>query len=207
MTDLAQKPAQNSAQTRPTWIGGLTRWPFWLPLVLQLALILAAPARSTYTITTGQSVLLETAPVDPYDLLRGYYVTLNYQISQPVVLNGLPGWDELDAAPYRNRGLPVYVVLEGPETADAPWRPVRVSRDRPQVDTNQVALRGEYRRGRLIYGLERYYIPEEQRVEINERINQIQRSQPDSYLVEVKVDGQGQSVPVSLWIGDENYRF
>lgn len=203
MTHQMQKRTQKQGH----WTSGLVRWRFWLPLALQLTLILLAPARSMYTTSTGQAVLLETAPIDPYDLLRGYYVTLSYQISQTEVLKGLPGWDEIGAASGGSRRLPVYVVVEAPDDEAAPWRPVRVSRDRPEVDPDQVALRGEYRWGQFIYGLERYYIPEDQRLEINEHIDQIQRSAPDSYRVEVKVDGQGQSVPVSLWIGDENYRF
>ncbi len=182
-------------------------WQFWLPLTLQLALIFVGPARSMYTTTTGQSVLLQTVPVDPYDLLRGYYVTLNYQISQGEALEGLSGWDAIVTA-AQNAPLRVYVVLEAPsEGTGDPWTAVRVSRDRPQVEANQVALKGEYRWGRLTYGLERYYIPEDQRTEINARIDQLQRTEPERYRVEVKVDSLGQSVPVSLWVGDENYRF
>ncbi|MGB3614223.1 MAG: GDYXXLXY domain-containing protein [Elainellaceae cyanobacterium] len=189
-------------------------WQFWLPLALQLMLILAAPARSMYTYATGESVLLQTAPVDPYDLLRGYYVTLSYQISQSEALDDLPGWEDVEAAEGQ-RNLPVYVVLAPPSDdvasdavgENAPWIPVRISRDRPTLGPNQVALKGLYRWGRLTYGLERYYIPEDQRVEINERINQLQWTQPENYLVEVKVDGAGEAVPVSLWIGEENYRF
>jgi len=189
-------------------------WQFWLPLVMQVALILAAPARSMYTYNMGESVLLQTAPVDPYDLLRGYYVILSYQISRPDTLDDLPGWEDIEAA-QNQRSLPVYVVLDPPsgkaisevEGKGQPWLPVRISRDRPTLDPDQVALKGLYHWGSLTYGLERYYIPEDQRVEINERINQLQRSQPESYLVEVKIDGAGEAVLVSLWIGEKNYRF
>ncbi|MEO0406570.1 MAG: GDYXXLXY domain-containing protein [Cyanobacteria bacterium P01_A01_bin.135] len=184
------------------------RWAFWLPLVLQLGLILAAPARAIYTHTTGETVLLQTAPVDPYDLLRGYYVTLSYQISASDTLDELPGWQEIKEAD-RQSNLPLYVVLAPPEGAsgDQPWTPVSISRDRPQLSSGQVALRGTYQWGRVVYGLERYYIPEDQRGEINERIRQQHLSEPEAYLIEVKVDARGQSAPVSLWVGEKNYRF
>lgn len=183
------------------------RWAFWIPLALQLGLILMAPARAIYTHTTGEAVLLQTAPVDPYDLLRGYYVILNYQISATDTLEALPGWSDLEAA-EQQQNRPVYVILAPPqEPGRQPWSPVAVSRDRPQLDSDQVALRGTYQWGRVVYGLERYYIPEDQRLEINERISEQQRREPEGYLVEVKVDSTGQSVPVSLWVGEKNYRF
>jgi uncharacterized membrane-anchored protein len=65
--------------------------------------------------------------------------------------------------------------------------------------------------------LENYFIPEEQRQQINEDISQIQearngRQQP--ILVRVKVDPQGNAIPTGLSIrdangerGDRNYRF
>ncbi|MGF1513573.1 MAG: GDYXXLXY domain-containing protein [Elainellaceae cyanobacterium] len=214
----ANRSSDNPAERPPSHNGrnngrsrGRKLWRFWLPLALQLALIFLAPARAIYTTTTGQTVLLETVPVDPYDLLRGYYVTLRYQISQEETLDNLPGWESLSKE-TRSAPLPLYIVMQAPGDSprggeNAPWKPVRVSRDRPSLETDQVTLKGEYRWGRLTYGLERYYIPEDQRVEINERIAQLQRSEPDRYLVEVKVDAQGQSLPVSLWVGDENYRF
>jgi uncharacterized membrane-anchored protein len=84
-----------------------------------------------------------------------------------------------------------------------------VSGDRPtNLPANQIALQGNYRRGIISYGLEAYYIPEDQRVEINERISQSQQSDAaQPFVVEVKVNAQGQAVPISLWVGDRNYKF
>jgi len=50
-------------------------------------------------------------------------------------------------------------------------------------------------------------MPEDQRDSINQAISQLQSQQPQSFVVEVKIDGQGHAVPVSLWVGETNYRF
>lgn len=199
-------------------------WRFWVPLVAQTALILAIPTQAVYTHVTGTTVVLQTQPVDPYDLLRGYYVTLSYDISRPERLESLPGWATVQAAINEANspqgassmfegGTSFYVVLQAPQNPTAqppqPWQPVAVQRDRPaNLPNNQVALQGTYRYGRIIYGLEAYYIPEDQRIEINERIGQLQSaSNTPPFVVEVKVGGQGQSVPLGLWLEEQPYRF
>ena len=75
------------------------RWRFWIPLILQTALIAAVPAQAVYTHLTGRTVVLKTVPVDPYDLLRGYSQTLAYDISQPNNLKSLPGWKTIPQEP------------------------------------------------------------------------------------------------------------
>lgn len=196
-------------------------WLFWLPLMAQALLILATPVQAIYTQVTGKTVILQTGPVDPYDLLRGYYVVLSYDISALAQMQQLPGWDEVEAnlmtdsfqPPLTADGAILYVVLEAPTDPQAeppqPWTPVRVSSDRPtNLPTNQIALRGNYRYGTINYGLETYYIPEDQRVEINDDINQAQWSGGERpFVVEIKVNAQGEAVPISLWVDDHNYRF
>ncbi|MBD2058968.1 GDYXXLXY domain-containing protein [Oculatella sp. FACHB-28] len=201
-------------------------WRFWLPLAAQVALILAVPAQAVYTQFAGRTAILQTVPVDPYDLLRGYYVTLSYDISRLETLQNLPGGEILATPNWSAQtpslfesGLPFYIVLQPAPDSDSqsaatsslpqPWQPVRISGDRPtNLPSNQIALQGNYRRGSISYGLEAYYIPEDQRIEINERINQSgQSGEAQAFVVEVKVDAQGQAVPISLWVGDQNYKF
>jgi uncharacterized membrane-anchored protein len=67
-----------------------------VPLLLQSLLICSIPFQSIYALATGTTVILKTMPVDPYDLLRGYYQTLSYDISSFSTLNKLPGWAELN---------------------------------------------------------------------------------------------------------------
>ncbi|MEB3288890.1 MAG: GDYXXLXY domain-containing protein [Leptolyngbya sp.] len=196
------QPAQARSNQPIPW------WRLGLPLLLQSLLILAVPAQDVFTYTTGHRVVLQTAPVDPYDILRGYYQTLGYEVSSIDTLESLPGGDL-----FANRDFvgPIYVVLEEPTattTPPTPWQPVRVSRDRPTaLADHQIALRGRAESWRILYGLETYYMPEDQRDTINQAIATLQSQQPQAFVVEVRIDGWGHAVPVSLWVGETNYRF
>ena len=204
----ALEPAAEAPKSRSH---RLPAWRLWAPLALQSLLIAAIPAQDAYTYVTGTQVTLQTAPVDPYDFLRGYSQTLSYDISQPETLKQLPGAEEFFDADVEV-GKSIYVVLEAPESAAAqppvPWKPVRLDASRPtELADNQIALKGEYEGRRILYGLETYYMPEAQRNQINDDISQVQRQSQPAFVVDVRVDGQGNSVPVSLWVSDRNYRF
>jgi uncharacterized membrane-anchored protein len=180
-------------------------WRLWVPLLFQAALVLAVPGQDIYTYAFGKPVVLQTDPVDPYDLLRGYSQTLSYDISN---LGQLPG---AKSFAQQTEGT-VYVVLEAPAngnvTPPKPWKAVRISGDRPtNLAANQVAIKGHYNGRRILYGLETYYMAEDQRQQINSEINQLQRQGQRPFVVETKVDASGNAVAVSLWVGDRNYRF
>lgn len=231
-------PEPNANNTSPAVDGtppGIARspWAFWLPLLFQSLLILWIPAQAIYTLSTGKTVVLQTAPVDPYDLMRGYYVTLSYDISNPNRLAQVPGWDSVvgeqtgrltpDEAFYKPTQF--YVVLQAPDggasTPPAPWVPVRVSRERPtDLPNNQIALQGQHHMGSVIYDLERYYIPEDQREQINGAIANLQQRPippvdpttpsvpaPVPFVVEIKVGANGQAVPLRFWLEDQAFRF
>jgi uncharacterized membrane-anchored protein len=211
-------------------------WRFWVPLLFQTAVILAVPAQAVYTQLTGKTVIIQTVPVDPYELLRGYSQTLRYDISIQDNLRKLPGWKELPKNPANGKeltfikpGTHLYVILQAPK-APAPsastqlpqaWKPVAVSRFSPsRLPPNQVALKGLAEHGFIQYGLETYYIPEDQREQINADLRSArpdnssespqtpQISQPAEpsqplpkppVVMEIKVNAKGDSVPVSLW--------
>lgn len=184
-------------------------WRFWTPLLIQMALLVSVPAQSAYTYATGQDVVLQTRPVDPYDFLRGYSQTLSYDVSDLAMLKALPGGRQLFAT-EANKSF--YVVLEEPEQPSGPrpnpWKPVSVSAERPDLSPNQVALKGETNQwGQIRYGLESYYMPEDRRNELNQAISGVQGQSQQAFVVEVKVDRRGNAVPVSLWIQEQNYRF
>ena len=197
-------------------------WRFWLPLALQTLIILAVPAQAIYTHLTGTTVILQTVPVDPYDILRGYYQTLNYDISRIENLKNLPGWDEVvtdEENEYLKSGVNLYVVLAAPETSakspdelPSPWKPVAISTEIPaNLSANQVVLAGKSEYNFVNYGLEKYYLPEDQREDINNHIREVQTQSREQeqipFVVEIKVDNRGKAVPISLWVGEENYRF
>lgn len=194
------------------------RLPVWrlvVPLLLQTGLILAIPAQAFYTQITGKTVVLQTIATDPYDFLRGYSQTLNYDISRLETLRRLPGWKELksqNSREYLAAGTKFYVILAAPATSSTPpqaWKPVRVSSFRPtSLAANQIAIQGKSNGGSFVeYGVETYYMPQTRRDEINQDIGQARNGRAQSVVVEVKVDNQGHAVPMSFWVSDRNYRF
>ncbi|EAW35429.1 GDYXXLXY domain-containing protein [Lyngbya sp. PCC 8106] len=193
----------------------LPSWRLLLPLCFQLAIIGLVPAQAVYTHITGKTVVLQTAPVDPYDFLRGYYQVLNYDISTLENLKTLPGWEEFsNNQDYLPSGTTIYVILEQPtlQPTESPrpqaWEPIKISSTLPKdLPNNQIALKGESNGWRIEYGLETYYMPEDQRVQVNQNITDAQRNEPQSFVVEVKVNAQGKAVPVSLWVRNQNYKF
>ncbi|MEG3863632.1 GDYXXLXY domain-containing protein [Microcoleus sp. herbarium12] len=205
----------------------LPGWRLWVPLILQIGLIAAVPAQAVYTFVTGKTVILQTAPIDPYDFLRGYYQVLSYDISSLANLEKLPGSKDLAAAKkpcppgivctqntYNIKENTIfYVILEAPKTITnsgrpQAWKPTGVSLANPaNLPANQIAIQGKYNGSWMEYGLETYYMPENEREKVNQEISEAQRKQRQSFVVEVKVDKTGHAVPVSLWVRDRKYRF
>lgn len=184
---------------------------FLVPLLIQAGLILAIPAQPVYTYLTGKTVILQTVPVDPYNILTGYYQILSYDISTKSTLEKLPGSQDL-----LKDGNSFYVILEEQKSTGEgipkAWKPMRLSKKIPSsLPNNQVALKGKYRYGSVIYGLEKYNIPEDQRNQINQNISQARQTPTQSdkqpIVVEVKIDSQGKAVAISMWVKERNYRF
>ena len=94
-SEIADTSANPASFTLPPAAKRLPAWRLWVPLLLQIGLIAAVPAPAVYTFITGKTVVLQTAPVDPYDFLRGYYQVLSYDISDRTNLQKLPGWKDL----------------------------------------------------------------------------------------------------------------
>ncbi|MCY7282031.1 MAG: GDYXXLXY domain-containing protein [Cyanobacteria bacterium CAN_BIN43] len=197
---------------------------FWTVLALQIVLILAVPAQAFYTQINGRSLVLQTAPVDPYSLFQGYSVTLGYDISNVQNLSKLSGWKDIEAKRKANperdplsldeaASTEFYVILAAPANASnrppKPWKAVAVVSSRPNnLPANQIALRGSDRQGRIRYGLETYFIPEDQRDDINQQINQAQgESSKPAFVVEAKVGADGNAVPIAIWLKDKRYQF
>lgn len=187
-----------------------------IPLLLQAGIILAAPARNIYIEFTGKTVILETAPVNPDDILRSNYVALDYNISRIETLKKLPGWNQLvKQYPGTNqRYFPIaqdsnlYIIMQGSTQV---WKPMRITSELPlTLPENQVALRGKYRYGTIIYGLEKYIIPDNQSEKINKEVfnnQQIFNKHSQPIKIKVKVDARGNSVPINMQIGNDYYDF
>ncbi len=194
-------------------------WRLLAPLAVQTALIMAVPAQAVYTDMTGKTVILQTAPINPNNVLQGNALALDYNISRTANLSRLPGWQTIVAKGRGSgRRLPegsnIYVTLQEQVSSGRgvprAWRPLRVSSERPtSLRANQVALRGVYQDGSVNYGLETYYIPENQRQQIRNDLQaqRARRGQVPPIVVKAKVDPQGNALPISMWVRDRNYRF
>jgi uncharacterized membrane-anchored protein len=165
---------------------------FVVAVAAQLFIIAAVPAQKVYTIVTGKTILLKTAPVDPYSVMSGYYVTLGYEISNP---KGLTGWKE------GSEGRPVWVILQA--DPNGIWNAVSVHDKQPSVPKDCVMIKGRTSRWRVEYGIETYFIPEEAR----DKVSQDLRSHSKEAKAEVKVDSSGNAAIIKLIIQDRVYEY
>ena len=211
MSDSLLKPSDTAPQSeldRESQPIPIPHRNFWLAMGAQFALLSTVAAPAIYTLSTGTTVFLQTAPVDPYDLLRGYYQTLNYDIADRSKLAKLPGGEIFsDKKPKTGE---FFVTLALPSTPGQQIaRPIAVSAKRPtNLPTGQIAIQGIQAkssswRTNISYGIEKFYMPEAQKDTVNSDIGR----NPRKLLVEVKIDGSGHPVPVSLWVGNKSYRF
>lgn len=134
-----------------------------LVLGLQIAWILGTVATQENSLNSAPTVLLETRPVDPRDMLRGDYVILSYDISQIPSRQFQPPLTSVPPA-----GSPVYVLLEQNGQFH---KAVSATLTPPTIKPGQTMILGasEYSwqppnvtnaTVRVHYGLERYYVAE-----------------------------------------------
>ncbi|HMP82881.1 MAG TPA: GDYXXLXY domain-containing protein [Verrucomicrobiota bacterium] len=129
-------------------------------LALQCAWILGTTFQQERVLRVGKTVLLETQPVDPRDLLRGDFVILNYTIS---TLPGNVFTPPLSESPPA--GQTIYVALEQRGKFHVA---VRADTSPFEPASDQVLIMGQSQPGwrndtnsvRVEYGLERYYVAE-----------------------------------------------
>jgi uncharacterized membrane-anchored protein len=166
---------------------------FTLAVVAQVLILAAVPAQKIYTRAYGKSVMLKIRPVDPYNILSGYYVTLGYEISNPGSFGAAPGLYDRET---------IFAIVE--KRADGVWHPVSLSHTFPaNLPENRVAIRGRPGYSRIEYGIEEFFIPEEKRAEIEQGL----RANPDQARVEIKVDARGNAALVRLLIGGRVYDY
>jgi uncharacterized membrane-anchored protein len=177
-----------------------------LLFALQVFVLVLMVADRQWTLASGTRVVLETEPLDPRSLFSGDYVNLRYKVSH------LP----LPAdTPELRRHDTVYVTLE---KAEPYWRPVAVHRAMPAVTSDRAILRGEImyvgsgswdrsrrepvegRYAELRYGVETYFVPE------NEG-RDIERPVPgENVSVRIAIDAHGRAAIQALLVnGKEKY--
>jgi uncharacterized membrane-anchored protein len=71
---------------------------FWGFVIFQLLFLGGIVALKERTLASGTTVILRTQPVDPVDIVRGNYVTLNYEISQVATIDRVQQGDTVYVA-------------------------------------------------------------------------------------------------------------
>ena len=130
----------------------------------------------------GKEVLLEIRPVDPRDLLRGDYVTLDYNISHYGQNGNLRG--------------DVYVILKTDENnvAEIDF----ITKDNPKKYEKELYLKGKIIRNTIKYGIESYFVKEKTGLEIEKKI----RLSSKSY-AKVKIAPNGKAKVTGLELNKE----
>ena len=125
-----------------------------VPFIVILAFILI----KSFTLTTGTDILLETAPIDPVDLFRGNYVALSYVISTV----------NLETTPHDKEFIEKETIYALLSQKDEFWTIDKVSHKKPQVQQNQVCMKGKVTSSwrenqvRVEWGIESFFLPTDQ---------------------------------------------
>ena len=165
---------------------------FLLAVVVQLAILALVPGKQIYARATGRLITLKIAPVDPYNLLSGHYMTLGYEIAR------LP----LDFKLPDEKEIPVYVVLK--EDPNKFWVVDSVNKQRPaDVGPDKIVIKGKSVYGRISYGIETFFVPEDKRYKIADDF----RANRGNTRAQVKVDRFGNAALIRLLIGDNTYEY
>ncbi|KGP72140.1 GDYXXLXY domain-containing protein [Pontibacillus yanchengensis] len=131
----------------------MKKWLFIVVVAAQ-AVYLLAMAGSYYLIEDfGETVTLQTAPVDPSDVFYGDYVILNYEVS--TIPEGQLNEEELE------RGDKVFVYLAPVD--DGSYEVQRASIQKQDAKENEVIMTGRYEFKandgfQVDYGIGRYYV-------------------------------------------------
>lgn len=172
------------------------KW-FTLAVAMQLVFLIIMIALKWSTLAYGTKILLKTQPIDPWDLFRGQYVTLNYEIANLNLANL-----QTDGQPFNSKET-VYVVVN---QSGKYWTAKSISHKKPE--TNQLFIKGEvnyfdeYNRTLMVnYGLDSYYIPENQggAIETQARTTPLE--------VEVSLDRRGSSAISRIFLDGKEIKF
>lgn len=184
----------------------------YLTVVFWLLIFSGFIAYKEYTLRTGTEVMLKTLPVDPRDLFRGDYVTLNYEISTLDMEkfhaeNSDFYYDEpvyLTLELENGYGIPKEIYTTPPE--DELYIKGKVNEIIYDWETDESGImteEGAIKELRVDYGIESYFVPEGRGMEIEEA----QRTGKTEVDAKVIIDKYGNAVIKSLLIDGKEINF
>lgn len=184
----------------------------YLTIVFWLLIFSGFIAYKEYTLRTGTEVLLKTLPVDPRDLFRGDYVTLNYEIST-LDMEKIPSEDSYfysDEPVYlalelkNGYGIPKKIYTTPPE--DGLYIKGKVKDVIYDWETDESGITTEeetIKELRVDYGIESYFVPEGRGMEI-EKAQRTDKTEVDAKVI---IDKYGNAVIKSLLIDGKEIEF
>ncbi|MDO5554704.1 MAG: GDYXXLXY domain-containing protein [Planctomycetia bacterium] len=184
-------PPTEPGPPRTAWLAGS---------VLLLFVILGSMvADNTIPFRNAKTIVVETMPVDPRDLLRGDYVILRYPFSTTSGRRWNGNQDEkMFVVPEQPRtGQQVYAILEY-DKEESVWKTIRISLEPP--GPGQVYLRGIQRSyWQAQYGIESWYVQEGTGKAL-ERAMRSGSAGTSQVRVELLVTPEGRSRINNVWI-------
>jgi len=123
-------------------------------VALQMVLLAGMSVAPAFRLTQARLATFTTAPVDPWDMFRGDYISLAYDFSQNV-----PVHEE-----FKTNDT-IYVVLQS--GGNGKWTAVRSKHLKPAVSADELVIKGKVDSAydglaTVHYGIERLYVPERQ---------------------------------------------
>jgi len=140
-------------------------WKKLIAFSLPILVLIGMSIPPFLTITTGNTIKLETRPVDPTDLFRGDYVRLNYKVEEVNISKldkELKDYFKVNNSSFYDKPVVVYSVLEKNENGMDIVK--KVVKDKPEE--------GIYLKGEINYfPLNSSNEPDNQVVEINYQLD------------------------------------
>ncbi len=169
---------------------GAKVWKIAVVVAVQLLVLCAIPMRSLRARASNQEITLWTAPVDPFDVLGGYFVALAYEVERGSVPAGIGDQPkERDVWVTVHRGNPAWELLSITEVC-------------PEPQPDHVSLAARWTGHRIaIVNAGRLYIPETDR----DRANNAMLRDHGRGLVDMKVGAHGEVALLRLRVGGETF--
>jgi uncharacterized membrane-anchored protein len=167
---------------------------FALAVLVQLAILAALPSARYLATVAGTGVYLKIAPYDPYNILSGRFAQITFpDVSQLPI--GVPQNNVLQ------EGQELFLIIEPGDYGV--WTTATYSSTYPEfVGDGQVVMKGAYEFGRVIFGIESFYIQEDLADDFAKQLSE----NTDSARALVNIDSQGNCAIIQVELGPHIYK-